>query len=169
MDEHRLDIDHIVYLVNPQNSQPHIIDEVDNPQDEQDFQPVHSHQEAIDEFYSRIQHLRHLDEDYRERNVNYPELSNPNQIVRFRQLFNLYYLLINFDVNSIIERLVDLNRFLNQLFLKHNEINGAEMMDYDTIPSLFIELQDIMSNINNILQYSQIRHNIDPHFEEEII
>ena len=166
MDEHHWNIDHIV---NPQNPQPHIVNDVDNPQDDHDFQQVHLHQEAIDEFYARIQHLRHLDEDYRERNVNYPELSNPNQIVRFRQLFNLYYLLINFDVNSIIERLVDLNRFLNQLFLKHNEINGAEMMGYDTIPSLFLELQDIMSNINNILQYSQIGHNINPHFEEEII
>ena len=90
---------------------------------------MHPHHEALSEFYARIQHLRQLDHDHRQFNQDYPHLSNPNQIVRFRQLYSLYNSLTYFDVNGIIERLVDLNRFLNQLFLKHIEINGAERME----------------------------------------
>jgi hypothetical protein len=109
------------------------------------------HQNELDNFEVQIKNLWKIKKD----RPHDPLVYLHGEAARYRDLYILCISLFHLDVNVIIERLAELNINLNQLYLKHIEINEAQRIKYDTHSSLLAELHEIMSNIDDILGVHQ--------------
>ena len=107
-------------------------------------------------YVANLEHDFHALVDHLSETIEYQQGSpNPHISVRLIKLYNLCDLLHSFNLNYIIERLLNLNTYLNQLIINHNLIHQSEIA-YENIQQ-FIEIEDgLIFDINSILEYPLI-------------